>query len=511
MFQMRQDWLRWRALATPARLAVLFEERSLSYAELDRFADRLAGALAARQLQPGDRVATHLDSSTEAIALIHAVARVGAVLVPLNTRLTPTERARQLSLVEPKLLVVDDASVSADGDCKTQEIVTLAHLSHQEPQFGPQFRASCPDQSRPPQAQSVIFTSGTTGAPKGVQLSFDNHFWSATASAYHLGVDTNDRWLNCLPLYHVGGLAVVFRSCLYGTAIVLQRSFDLEQFQRCLREDEVTLTSLVPTMLHRLLQNSPPTEWPQSLRMVLLGGAAATADLLTAANEAGVPIAATYGLTETASQVATALPAEVQRKPDSVGRPLLFTETRIADSDGNTLPHGQIGEILVRGPQVMAAYYRNPPATDSALREGWLYTGDMGRLDADGDLYVVQRRNDMIVSGGENIYPAEVEAALREHPAVADVCVVGLPDAEWGQRCAAAVQLRAGETLSRDALLSFSRTRLAGYKQPAANLIRFVDALPQTASGKIARQEVERQLDGWADSHQSGIAESSDT
>ena len=135
----------------------------------------------------------------------------------------------------------------------------------------------------------------------------------------------------------------------------------------------------------------------------------------------------------------------------------------------------------------------------------------MGRLDVDGDLYVVQRRTDMIVSGGENIYPAEVEAALREHPAVADVCVVGLPGTEWGQRCAAAVQLRAGETLSRDALMSFSRTRLAGYKQPAANLIRFVDALPQTASGKIARQEVERQLDGWAGSLQSGIAESSDT
>ena len=482
----------------------------MSYAELDRFADRLAAALAARQLQAGDRVATHLDSSIEAIALIHAVARLGAVLVPLNTRLTPTERARQLSLVEPKLLVVDDEFVSADGDCKPHEIVTLAHLSHKESQFGPEFRASCPDQSRLQQAQSVIFTSGTTGAPKGVQLSFDNHFWSATASAYHLGVDTNDRWLSCLPLYHVGGLAVVFRSCLYGTAIVLQRSFDLEQFQHSLRQDQVTLTSLVPTMLHRLLHSSPPTEWPQSLRMVLLGGAAATADLLTAANEAGVPVAATYGLTETASQVATALPADVQRKPDSVGRPLLFTETRIADSDGNTLPHGQIGEILVRGPQVMAAYYRNPPATDSVLREGWLYTGDMGRLDADGDLYVVQRRTDMIVSGGENIYPAEVEAALREHPAVADVCVVGLPDTEWGQRCAAAVQLRTGENLSRDALLSFSRTRLAGYKQPTANLIRFVDALPQTASGKVARREVEKHLMVWKDFCRSQNVEESD-
>ena len=189
----------------------------MSYAELDRFADRLAAALAARQLQAGDRVATHLDNSIEAIALIHAVARVGAVLVPLNTRLTPTERARQLSLVEPKLLVVDDEFVSADGDYKPQETVTLAHLSHQEPQFGPEFRASCPDQSRLPQAQSVIFTSGTTGAPKGVQLSFDNHFWSATASAYHLGVEYErplaqlppslSRWrpgrrLSFLPLRH---------------------------------------------------------------------------------------------------------------------------------------------------------------------------------------------------------------------------------------------------------------------------------------------------------------------
>ncbi len=508
-----KDWLRWRANAAPNRLAVLFEGRSVKYAELDSLADRLASALAACQLKPGDRVATHLHSSIEAIALIHAVARVGAVLVPLNTRLTASERTRQMSLVEPQLLVVDNQTVSADGDSKPQEIRTLADLVSHEPQCGQESQTPRPSPPQPgnPQVQSIIFTSGTAGTPKGVQLTFDNHFWSATASAYHLGVDTNDRWLSCLPLYHVGGLAVVFRSCLYGTAIVLQRSFDLEQFQRSLRQDEVTLTSLVPTMLHRLLSSSPPTDWPQSLRMVLLGGAAAPADLLNAANEAAVPVAATYGLTETASQVATALPAEVRRKPDSVGRPLLFTETRIADADGNTLPNGQIGEILVRGPQVMAAYFRNPAATDSALRDGWLYTGDMGRLDADGDLYVVQRRTDMIVSGGENIYPAEVEAALREHPAVADVCVVGLTDAEWGQRCAAAVQLRAGETLSRDALLSFSRTRLAGYKQPAANLIRFVDSLPQTASGKIARQEVKRQLAGWAGSLQSGIAVPSDS
>ena len=179
------------------------------------------------------------------------------------------------------------------------------------------------------QIQSVVFTSGTTGAPKGVQLSFENLFWSATASSYRLGIDSEDRWLSCLPLYHVGGLAVVFRSCLYGTAIALQRRFELELFQRCLREDRVTLTSLVPTMLHRLLHSVHATVWPDSLRLVLLGGAAAGPALLQEAQETGAPVATTYGLTETASQVATALPGEVRCKPDSVGRPLMFTELRI--------------------------------------------------------------------------------------------------------------------------------------------------------------------------------------
>ena len=528
MHAMINDWLRWRALATPNRLAVLFEGRPVSYAELERLADGLAAALVARGVRAGDRVAARVGNSIETIGLIHAVARLRALLVPLNTRLTAAERKRQIALVEPVLLVVDDDFGAEDaGGARTQPqpatqpdstpaptshaIVTLAELErHPRPVGGADReprRASAPVIES--QIQSIIFTSGTTGAPKGVALSFGNHFWSATASAYRLGLDTNDRWLSCLPLYHVGGLAVVFRSCLYGTAILLQRSFDPEAFQRSLREDGATLSSLVPTMLHRLLQSSPAAVWPDSLRVALLGGAAAGPDLLRQAAEANLPVAATYGLTEAASQVATASPADARRKPGSVGRPLMFTEARIADADGRALAREEVGEILVRGPQVMSAYYGNPNATRTALRAGWLYTGDMGYLDADGDLFVVQRRADLIVSGGENIYPAEVEAALRGHPAVADVCVVGLPDAEWGQRCAAAVQLRAGETVSRKALLAFSRTRLAAYKQPAAEHIRFVDALPQTASGKIARRGVEKLLEEWTGSPQSENVETS--
>lgn len=469
------DWLRARAHVTPHRLAIMYEGRYVSYAELDRLTDRLAAGLVGRGVQPGDRVATRLVNSVEAIALIHAVARVRAVLVPLNTRLPEGEQAKQIALVEP-VLVVDSGAY--------EQWAVARDSSGQWSQA-------------PGIAQSIVFTSGSSGPPKGVVLSFDNHFWSANASAYRLGLDINDRWLSCLPLYHVGGLSIVFRSCLYGTAMVLQRGFDLDDFQRSLQEDRITLTSLVPTILHRLLHSLPSNNvWPHSLRLLLLGGAAARPQLLAAAWEAGLPVATTYGLTEAASQVATALPADVQRKPGSVGKPLMFTQVKIADSNDQqkTAAIGEIGEVLVRGPQVMAQYYGNSDATATALQDGWLHSGDMGYLDPDGDLFIVQRRRDMIISGGENIYAAEVEAVLRGHPAVADVCVVGLPDPEWGQRIAAAVQLHPGETLGQDDLLAYSRTRLAGYKQPAAQDMRFVTALPHTASGKIARQAVETLL-----------------
>ncbi len=485
------DWLRARSRATPDKLAVLCDGRSVSYTELDRLADGLAAGLIASGVQPGDRVAARLPSSIEYVALIHAVARVGGVLVPLNTRLTSAELVVQIELTKPVLLVADDGRQTADGGRWTA--VTPSELT-QSPSH-PVTLSSRPP-FLPSSAQSIIFTSGTTGQPKGAVLTFNNHLQSANASAYRIGIDVNDRWLSCLPLYHVGGLAVVFRSCLYGTAIVLHERFDVDAFNASLDADSATLTSLVPTMLHRLLQ-SRKDRWPASLRLILLGGAAATAELLAAAWDAGAPVAPTYGLTEASSQVATALPADARRKPGSVGKPLLFTEVRIVnnsapDRQGGSLPPGEIGEVLVRGPQVMAGYYRNPDATARTVRDGWLHTGDLGYVDEEGDLFLVQRRNDLIVSGGENVYPAEVETVLRSHPAVAEACVVGVADAEWGQRVAAAVQLRPGGVVEEGELLAFCRARLAGYKVPRQ--VRFVVELPQTASGKIERRRVGEML-----------------
>jgi O-succinylbenzoic acid--CoA ligase len=475
------DWLRARTRATPHKLAVLQEGRSVSYAELDRLADDFAAGLLSRGVQPGDRVATHLTSSIDTVALIHAVARVGAVLVPLNTRLTEDEIGYQIGLTEPVLGVGDWGLEIGDWRLGTVTLPELNQSTNQPITLSPPrpFTLSSP--------QSIIFTSGTTGQPKGAVLTFDNHLQSAHASAYRIGIDVNDRWLSCLPLYHVGGLAVVFRSCLYGTTIVLHERFDVDAFNTSLERDSVTLTSLVPTMLHRLLQ-SRAAVWPQSLRLVLLGGAAATPELLAGAWDAGVPVATTYGLTEASSQVATALPADAKRKPGTVGKPLFGTDVRIVDEGGNDLPAGEIGEVLVRGPQVMAGYYRNQSATERTIRDGWLHTGDLGYVDDEGDLFLVQRRSDLIVTGGENVYPAEVEAVLRAHPAVAEACVVGVTDAEWGQRVAAAVQLVPGEFVEEAALLAFCRERLAGYKVPRQ--VHFVAELSQTASGKIERRRV---------------------
>jgi len=334
----------------------------------------------------------------------------------------------------------------------------------------------------PPQAtsaiQAIVFTSGTTGRPKGAMISYANHFWSAVGSAFKLGVRPDDRWLACLPLYHVGGQAILFRSCLYGTTVVLHDGFDADAVLTSLAIENISLVSLVPTMLERLLRRGLARVAAPALRLVLLGGAAAPPALLADSAAVGLPVAVTYGLTEAASQVATLLPDEARRKPGSAGRPLLFSSIHVADPDGRQLRPGEPGEIVISGPTVMAGYYDDPASTSETIRGGRLHTGDVGYLDEDGDLWILDRRDDLIVSGGENVYPAEVERVLREHPGVAAACVVGLPHPEWGQQVAALVVPTQRESVTESALLAFTRSRLAGYKQP--RLLIFADVLPLT-------------------------------
>ncbi len=478
------DWLAHRAQVSPRKLALIFGKQQWTFAELDDGAAQMCAQLTAAGVTAGQHVALLLPNGPEFVLAIHALARLGAVAVPLNLRLTPAELRWQVTHADCAALLYVDDTAPAAAELAVRQI-NLQALPP-SPEAG-QWR------SRPlnlDAAQGIIFTSGTSGRPKGATLTFANHFYSATASAFRLGVLPGDRWLACMPLYHVGGQAIVLRSCLYGTAIVLHLRFEAAAVAESLRTDAITLISVVPTMLHRLLEHHLDSLQSPQLRCILVGGAALLPQLARRCIELGLPLATTYGLTEAASQVATAAPDEAARKPGSVSRPLMFAAVRVVDAVGNPLPAGEIGEIAVSGPTVMAGYYRQPEATAQTRRGGELFTGDLGYLDADGDLWVVQRRSDLIVSGGENVYPAEVEAVLREHPAVADAAVVGLPDAEWGQRVVAAVVPAAGAQLSPPALIEFCRARLAGYKIPRE--VRWVEVLPQTASGKIKRDEVKQ-------------------
>jgi O-succinylbenzoic acid--CoA ligase len=491
------DWLAQQAELSPGKIALIEGARGWRYRELNDLVARLAGRLADAGVKAGDHVAALMPNRLEYVCLIHALARLGAVLAPLNSRLTTNELRRQIAQADCSLVIC-----SAQTEIQAAALGGLVQfvLSVDEPQAG-QVR-SLNDfsdeqanrwQSRPldlEQIQGIVFTSGTTGHPKGAMLSYGNHFWSATASAFRLGTQPDDRWLVCMPLYHVGGLAIIMRCCLYGTTVVLQNGFDLAAVSQALRTQEITLISLVPTMLHRLLEACPETLAASRLRCILIGGAAAPLSLVERCLALKLPIAASFGLTEAASQVVTARYDQLIQKPGSVGKPLMFSAVRVVDEKGQMLPAGEIGEIIARGPTIMQGYYNQPEATQKALRAGELYTGDMGYLDEEGDLWVVQRRADLIVSGGENIYPVEVEQALREHPQVKEVCVVGLDDEEWGQVVAAAVVLTDGASLTAPELVAFGRERLAGYKQPRH--ICFVEALPQTAAGKVRRDEVRK-------------------
>lgn len=494
-FPIAADWLRARAQASPTALALQASGQATTFGQLDEQVTRFCGFLRQAGIGPGNHVGLLMPNAPAAVVAILALARLGAVLVPLNSRLTPAELAWQMRRADCAHLLCADERAAVGREAAAG--LAPAHLL---PAGGDEFQrwltaqppATHEAPAERPTLQAIVFTSGTTGFPKGAMITYANHFWSAVGSAFKLGVRPDDRWLACLPLYHVGGLAILWRSCLYGTAVILHDGFNVPAILDSLADDGVTLISLVPTTLQRLLDAGLTAAAAPSLRLILLGGAAADETLLAAAEAAGLNVAVSYGLTEAASQVATLLPAEARAKPGSAGRPLLFSRIDVVDDAGRPLAANTPGEIVVSGPTVMAGYYRDPAATAAALRDGRLYTGDAGYLDLDGDLWLLDRRGDLIVSGGENVYPAEVERVLRAHPAVASACVAGLPHAVWGRQVAAMVVLKDKAILTESELLAHCRKQLAGYKLPRH--IAFVDALPLTGSGKVQRAAVAQRL-----------------
>ncbi|WP_322496413.1 o-succinylbenzoate--CoA ligase, partial [Chloroflexus sp.] len=414
-------------------------------------------------------------------AVVHAAPRAGVTLVLLNTRLTAAELAFQVRDSGPALLIAEDELVATAREAAGETpIITLEELA--APADAPPPLASPINLSAP---HTIIYTSGTTGRPKGAILTAGNHWWNAIGSMLNLGLCDDDRWLAVLPLFHVGGLSILLRGVIYGIPVILHERFDPVLVRRDLAAQRVTIVSLVAVMLQRLLAVDP-APFPPHLRCVLLGGGPAPLALLEQCAMRGIPVTQTYGMTEAASQAATLAPAEALQRLGSAGKPLLPVELRIVTPAGHDAAPGEVGEICLRGPTISPGYVSRPPRQS----DEWLPTGDLGYLDAEGYLYVVDRRSDLIIAGGENIYPAEVEAVLLSHPAVAEAGVVGVPDPEWGQRPVAAVVVR--QPVTSEELIAHCRARLAGYKAPRA--IVFVDELPRTAAGKLRRPELQRML-----------------
>lgn len=464
---------------SPDKTFIADRGSELSFAQVNRLAATTSSLIQEHsQLQPGDKVGILMPNGLPFVLTLLALMRMRVIVVPLNRRLTAGELRWQIDKTQCKLVICTQDTHEKAAQCANHVLLhPPASQLNQPAAFDNLGALKLNDDF------AIIHTSGTSGRPKATVLSYGNIYHSALASAQKLGALPDDRWLCVLPLYHVGGLSIILRSLIYGTAVELLPAFDVKEVNRVLSENPISMVSLAPTMLQRLL-DAKQQDWNPQLRLALLGGEAARPSLIERCLAQGIPVAASYGLSEASSQVATALPRELREKSGTVGKPLPFTQVRIVDESGRTLGADAPGEVLVKGATIMRGYHDDAAATDRALRAGWLHTGDIGYLDADGDLFILQRRSDLIISGGENIYPAEVEAALRLHPGLDDALVFSLPDEQWGQRVAALVQLKTGETVADDELIDFARQHLAGYKVPRE--YAFAD-LPRGASGKVIR------------------------
>jgi len=460
-------WLRDRARATPDRVAVDFDGSLTTYAQLDRRSDELSASLS-----HGEVVSTLTGNSVEHIALFFACAKVGAILHPISWRLAPAEVAYQLDDAGADVFVVEDEQRELAAAALALAVVapaqTLTAARRGAPGDGP----------ADDDGLLLIYTSGTTGKPKGALLTHANCFWTNVSFDLATGIAGDDVALAFLPQFHVGGWNVQpLLSWWKGARIILERAFDPSRALRLVEEKRVTTLMGVPANYLFMAQDPGFAAADlSSLRRAVVGGAPMPVPLIEAWRERGIEIIQGYGLTEASPNVLCLPPEDAMRKIGSAGKPYPFVDVDVSDD----------GELLVRGPNVFPGYWRNPEASAIALADGWLHTGDVVERDDEGYFWIKGRLKEMFISGGENVYPAEIESVLHEHPHVSDAAVVGVPDERWGEVGAAYVVTDGGVTT--DELIAFCRERLASFKVPKS--VRVVHELPRNSMGKIQKSEL---------------------
>ncbi len=496
---MLADWITDNAGRTPAKIAIRFPGRDLSYGDFAALIERLASALAASGVKRGDCVAFLGFNSPELLALFLASARLGALFMPLNWRLAGPEHSQMLLDCPPKVLFVEpDFLVQTRGIGDALAGITLVATAGAAEGWTTwdEFlaRGTAPAPRDPAVGGDtpllICYTSGSTGKPKGVLLSQRAIEVNAANSEDMHELTAGDIILNTLPLFHVGGLNNLTTPGLRaGCTLVLHPRFDPELTFDALEAEGITLTVLVPAQLDMMMANR---RWASAdfsrLRMITTGSTIVPRHVIQAVHDKGVPLAQVYGSTETCPIAAYLKAGDAMRKAGSTGRVGKHCQLRVVDGAGNDVEPGITGEIWIKGDNLMSGYWRAPEATAAVLADGWFRSGDMGHLDPDGYLFVDGRGKDMIISGGENIYPAEIENLLIESPDIAEASVIGRPDPRWGEIVVAVVVPKENRELSPEQVLKLLEGRIARFKHPREVVL--VKALPKTALGKVRKEDV---------------------
>ncbi|MEP7383790.1 MAG: AMP-binding protein [Gemmatimonadota bacterium] len=503
-FSASPDPIRWWARVAPGRIALVdrAHDQRYTYAELDALADAWRVTLSRLEIGRGDRVATLASNRAAQPALLYACARLGAVLVPLNWRLAPRELARVLANARPAVVVGEArfrglAEQAGAGLPETRWIEMPATGDAPPPDAAPRTRSIASDLAASgdvpldgEEPALILYTSGSTGVPKGAVLPHRQLFYNAvaTTTAWELGAD--DVAPVSTPFFHTGGWNV-FATPLWqcGGRIVLFDQFDPAGYLEGLAAEGCTVALTVPTQLILLLESAAWGAPVPSLRFFISGGAPCPVSVMERVRRAGFAMKEGFGLTECGPNCFVMPTDEAPRRPGRVGWPVPFLEMRLTGDGDRDVATDDVGELLLRGPQLFSGYFDDPQRTAEALDEdGWFHTGDLATRDRDGAYRICGRRNEMFISGGENVYPGEVESVLIEHPAVAEVTVIGVRDETWGEVGRAFVVARRGTTLMAEELLRWARVSLAGYKVPKT--VAVLDELPKLGSGKVDRAQL---------------------
>ena len=495
-----------RAYLSPQLEAIVepMTGRRLTYRQLNAAANRVANALLGLGIRKGDRVALLLMNGAEFVETFFGAAKIGAVVVPLNWRLVPDELEFILADSGAKVLLYSEEFAAVAAELKSRGdrtgVESWVQAGGAAGDFAANFDAwiAMASDDEPPVRGSdddllfIMYTSGTTGLPKGVMHSHDTVMWSMLTIAATADVHYADRYLISLPMFHVGALSPVLGSLYRGVTLVVLKAFDPKLSWELVGSEKITTTLMVPAMLQFMLAVYDPDKHDcSSLRWVMSGAAPVPVSLINAYQSMGIEIHQVYGLTETCGPGCLIIGDDAVERAGSCGKGFFHTEVRVVDEDGKDVTAGETGEVLFKAPHVMLGYWNRPEATEEAIVDGWLHTGDVATMDADGFVTIMDRVKDMLISGGENVYPAEIENVVLSHPGVADVGVIGVPSAKWGESPLAVV-VRKDESLTEADVIEWCRGKLAPFK--LVKSVVFTTDIPRNPSGKILKRMLRDQF-----------------